>query len=125
VTFVKTHGDKAVDDKEGNLGPPEDSVRQQEINSTIPVSSCNNCYVTNTTDRRQDYHFDLECPDIRDSGISAITLDDWSILEDAYNQNRHYSLEYSTSNLNFQELDDVNEEEEYFNDVHGIYEGSK
>jgi hypothetical protein len=47
------------------LGPPTDSVRQQEINSTIPVSSCNNHYVTNTTDRRQAYHFDLECPDIR------------------------------------------------------------
>jgi hypothetical protein len=99
----------------------EDHGRQHETNSTLPEASS---YVTNASDRRQSNHYDLECPDIRDSGISALTLDDWSILEDLYNQNSHYSLDYSTPNLNVRELDNVNEEEEYVIDLNGIDENN-
>jgi hypothetical protein len=97
----------------------EDHGRQQETDSTFPEASS---YVTKDSERRQSYHYDLECPAIRDSGISALTLDDWSILEDLYNQNSHYSLDYSTPNLNVRELDNVNEEEEYVIDLNGIDE---
>jgi hypothetical protein len=92
----------------------EDFRYQPEGNAMYPVLS--------SDDRRFSFHYDLECPNIRDSAVSAITLDDFSILEDLYNQSCHYSMDYSLPNLNARELDNVNEDEEYFSDLHGLDE---